>query len=408
MDAFFAAAELLRHPELRGQPVVVGGSGRRGVIAAASYEARWFGVRSAMPSSEAKRRCPQAVFLPGDHSYYHQISEQVMAAMRKYTPLIEPLSLDEAFLDVTAGRRLFGSGAEIAARIRTEIYDDTGLWASAGVARSKFLAKLASETAKPQASKTGPVMGAGVHVVAPGDEIAFLHPLPARALWGVGPATMTKLERLGVETVADVAALPRDTLVSALGRSMGHHLHELSHARDGRPVQPIRQAKSISQEETFQFDKRDIDELRVELLRLCDAVAGRLRRSQLQARTVTLKIRFGDFRTLSRNFTFETASDSAAALHRQVCILLDQIDISGGVRLLGVGVVGLVEPQPQQLTLDDVGNSGAGPGETDRRDAELAIDAIRQRFGVGAIGPASLIKPGDGLDTRTRNERPWG
>ena len=416
MDAFYASVELLRRPELRGQPVIVGGEGRRGVVAAASYEARWFGVHSAMPSSRAKRLAPHAVFLSGDQGHYREISSQIMAIMHRYTPLVEPLSLDEAFLDVTASRRLFGDGAQIARELRAAIHDETGLWCSAGVAPNKFLAKLSSEQAKPSASREGPVPGRGVFVVAPGREIDFLHPLPARALWGVGAATMAKLERIGVATVGDIAALDLATLIAAVGKATGRHLHALANGLDDRPVEPHQRAKSMSQEETYATDRHDRAELDTEIVRMSDAVAGRLRKAGLEARTITVKVRFGDFQTITRSATIDQPTDTAATIQRTAKKLLDAVDISPGVRLLGVGATGLDDPAPEQLSLEDMlaATDEAASAETpsasaeDWRLAEEAVDEIRKRFGTTAIGPAALVERGEGLGTRTQNEKPWG
>jgi len=413
MDAFYASVEILRRPELRGQPVIVGGEGRRGVVAAASYEARYYGVRSAMSSVQAKRLCPDAVFLGGDHAHYREISARIFEIMHRMTPTVEPLSLDEAFLDVTAARRLFGTGRQIAATLRASIYDEVGLWCSAGVARNKFLAKLCSEHAKPSPSRQGPVPGHGVFVLAPNDELTFLHALPARALWGVGPATMARLDQLGVVSVGDIAALPVDTLVGAVGSSTGHHLYELAHARDDRPVNPNQQTKSISHEETFATDRFDRDVLATDIVRLSDAVGGRLRKGELVSRTVAIKVRFGDFRTITRSNTFDPPTDSGAKIARVAQELLAHVDLSPGVRLIGVSATGLGTETYQQLTLDDAAGADDGSGAKDAPDAdwrlaEAAIDEIRERFGSSAIGPAALVQPGEGLRTRSETEKPWG
>ena len=405
MDAFYASAELLRRPELRGSPVVVGGAGRRGVVAAASYEARFYGVRSAMASAQAKRLCPSAIFLDGDHEYYRGLSAKIMEIMARFTPLVEPLSLDEAFLDVGSGRRLFGDGLAIATKLRATIYDEVGLWCSAGVATNKFLAKLASEEAKPSASRQGPVPGAGVFVVDPGRELEFLKPLPARALWGVGPATMAKLERLGIATVGDIASMPVETVIAAVGKASGAHLHALANARDERPVEPEQRAKSISQEQTFEYDVHDRADLDRHLVRMSDSVAARLRKSDLVARTVSIKVRFGDFTTITRSFTPPSATDSGIEITHVAQDLLEKIDVSRGIRLLGVGATGLQEEQHRQLTLDDL---AAGDEGADWKLADEAVDEIRRRFGTDSIGPAVLVRRGDRLKTREQNENPWG
>ncbi len=420
MDAFFVSVELLRRPELRGRPVVVGGSGPRGVVAAASYEARSYGVFSAMPSSRAMRLCPDAVFLPGDHAHYGEVSARVMALFRAVTPLVEPLSLDEAFLDVTGARRLHGDGTTIATALRRRVREEEGLTCSVGVAPVKFLAKMATNDAKPRPSRRGPVFGPGVSVVAPGEELAFLHPLPVRALWGVGPATLARLERYGVRTVGDLAEMPRATLESAVGRAHGGHLHDLAHGIDPRPVDPDQQLKSISHEETYPTDRFDAVELRREAIRMADAVAARLRRHGSEARTVTLKVRYGDFRTLTRSRTPGEAVATGTAVAAVAKDLLAEVDVAPGVRLLGVGVSNLVPPgtgSGRQLSLldhieADVEGGGAdvehpAPGPEAWAAATEAIDRARARFGDDAVVPAALAGP-DGVRVRRRGDQQWG
>jgi DNA polymerase-4 len=398
MDAFFVSVELRRRPELRGKPVVVGGTGPRGVVAAASYEARRYGVHSALPSAVARRRCPQAVFLPGDHALYSEVSEQVHEIFERYTPRVEPLALDEAFLDVTGATRLFGEGAAIAARIRADVVDELALTCSVGVAPNKLLAKLASVEAKPRAYPDRIEPGPGVVEVRPGEELAFLHPLPVGRLWGVGPVTLEKLERLGVRRVGDLAAIGERTLIAALGRSHGLHLLALSNGIDDRPVEPGREAKSIGHEETYPADLTELAELERELVRLSDAVASRLRRHAVAGRTVTLKVRFAGFRTITRSVTNPDPVSTATQLLAAVRPLLHQLDISDGVRLLGVSVTNLAEPSQQLSLLDDTA--------ADHR-AAAAIDEIRERFGASAIGPASTVTR-DGLRLVERGAQQWG
>ena len=401
MDAFFVSVELLDRPELRGTPVVVGGAGERGVVAAASYEARAHGVHSAMPSVRARRLCPHAVFLPGRHWRYADVSAQVMAVFRDVTPLVEPLSLDEAFLDVSGAERRSGSPASIAASIRARIDDELGLTCSVGVAGTKFVAKLASEAAKPRPSPEGPRFGSGVVVVEPDDTLAFLRPLPVQALWGVGPATLDKLRRKGITTVGDLADLPAENLVSALGRSQGRHLHELANGRDPRVVEPERRPKSIGHEETFARDHHRRSTLDRELVGFADAVAGRLRAHDLVGRTVQIKVRFGDFQTITRAVSLPVAADDAPALLQAARTLLDQVDPAPGVRLLGLSVSGLADAGVRQLTLEE---AAEGPGW---EQASRTVDEIRARFGDASIGPAVLGGPG-GLVVKRRGQQQWG
>ncbi len=416
MDAFYASVEQLRRPELRGCPVIVGGSGRRGVVAAASYEARVYGVRSAMPSVQAQRLCPDAVFVHGDHAHYAEVSGRIMEIFRSTTPLVEPLSLDEAFLDVTGSRRLLGDGPTIARAIRRRVLDEEGLTCSVGVAHNKFLAKLATEQAKPSPSRTGPVPGLGVFEVRPGEELAFLRPLPARALWGVGPRTMERLQRLGVATVGDIERLPVETLIRTVGAAHGRHLHDLAHGRDDRRVEPDQAPKSISHEETFAEDLHDPAAVARELVRMADAVAARARRHGLPGRTVTLKVRFGDFRTITRSVTLPAPIDTAPRIIRAARGLLDEIDVGEGVRLFGVGLSNLGEATAEQLSLDDLAAApvgGAPDDPTDRatdRDWDAvtgAIDAVRARFGSSAVLPATLAGP-DGLRAKRSGDQQWG
>ncbi len=400
MDAFFVSVELRRRPELVGQPVVVGGTGNRGVVAAASYEARAFGIHSAMPSGRARRLCGHAVFLPGDHHHYGEVSARVMEVFRSFTPLVEPISLDEAFLDVTGAERLHGTGLDIAHAVRKRILGTEGLECSVGVSAVKFIAKLASEAAKPSASPGGPRPGKGVVVVEPGNELAFLHPLPVRALWGVGPATLAKLERLGVRTVGDLAELPLDAVVGSLGNASGNHLHALANAVDPRLVVPEQPPKSVGHEETFAQDHHERATLDREAVRMADAVAARLRHHRLVGRTVTLKVRFHDFRTITRSMTVADGVDSGVVIGRAAKTLLSGIDPTGGVRLLGVSVSHLDTRGPRQLSLDELDVAGWD-------GADAAIDAIRSRFGTAAVVPATLVGPG-GVRVKRRGDQQWG
>jgi DNA polymerase-4 len=390
LDAFFAAVEQLDDPSLRGKAVVVGGLGNRGVVSTASYEARRFGVHSAMPMSRARRACPHAVFLSPRMARYQEKSREVMAILRDVTPLVEQLSVDEAFLDVAGARRRLGAPPEIAVLIRRRVHEETGLTLSIGVATTKFLAKLTSDMAKPD----------GMLVVEPGTELGFLAPLPLTRLWGVGPATLAKLERIGLRTIGDVAVTPVDTLERALGASLGAHLHSLANNDDDRDVIPGRDAKSIGAEETFGTDLRTRAACDRELVRLCDRVGSRLRGSGLTARTITLKIRFATFETRTRARTLADSTDVSAVLLDTARELLDAFDVRRGVRLLGVSCSQLVEPGERieaQTLLDLVDETAVEHERIARRAAvERAVDDVRDRFGSAAVQPATLLGPGEG------------
>jgi DNA polymerase-4 len=349
--------ERLHRPELRGRAVVVGGIGGRGVVASASYEARRRGVRSAMPTAHARRMCPHAVFLPPDHEAYQGASRRVFAVLRSFTPIVEALSVDEAFLDVSGLRR-----------------SEVGLPASVGLATSKLIAKLASEQAKPD----------GMLVVEAGRETGFLHPLPVRALWGVGEVTHARLEELGVVTVGDLAALPRAALERRLGATSGGALWDLAHARDGRPVEATERARSISVEHTYERDLVDAGAVEAELLRHAHRLAARLRDAGVAAHTVTLKVRFADFATVTRSETSEIPLDTAHALYGAAQRLLDRCDVCGrAIRLVGLGGSGLAAgAAPRQLELERGG----------WEEVEGALDRIRGRYGEEAIVPARLAR----------------
>ncbi|WP_412542241.1 DNA polymerase IV [Longispora sp. K20-0274] len=394
MDAFYASVELRRRPELRGRPVIVGGLGPRGVVSAASYEARKFGVRSAMPMARARRACPHAVYLPPDFEAYSAASRTVMAMFRDVTPLVEPLSVDEAFLDVSGAVRLFGPPAGIAQRLRTRVHAEMGLTCSVGVAPNKFLAKLASTRAKPD----------GMLVVPRAMILDFLHPLPVGALWGVGERTAEALRRLGLVLVGDVAQAPAATLRRALGEAVGRHVYELSWGRDPRRVVTDTVEKSIGAETTFDLDVTEPDILRRALLALSDKASRRLRSAAMVGRTVALKVRFDDFSTVSRSRTLPVPTDVTREVFETAWSLYSILRTSVGsrpVRLIGVRVEGLIgaDGQPRQLTL----------GEPDRgwREADQASDAVTARFGHAALRPASLLRPRDGGMTgrKPANER---
>lgn len=464
MDAFYVAVETLLDPRLQGKPVIVGGDGPRGVVASCSYEARAFGVRSAMASVRAKQLCPHAVFLRGNHGLYAQYSERIHEVFRSFTPHIEPIALDEAFLDLTGAQRLFGSGCDVAASIREAVFSVTQLSCSVGVAGNKLLAKLASKEAKPpilapnrpripteQAAPAIPGTrrsGPGILEVISGEELIFLNQLPVRALWGVGPKTFERLARFGVTTIGDLGAIPADTLIRSLGEASGRHLHALANGIDDRPVESDRSAKSIGHEETFADDHFDTRFLETELLRMSDAVASRLRSAGVRGRTVQLKLKTADFRILTRSRTLPQAIDTARPILETARALLHAADVISeitgtGVRLVGVSMSSLsiresdrhptdratvvpteqppdcaaeqlalfrVEPIPLEGNSDQAGSGkGVEVGAETASDVALAstVDAIRARFGRHAVGSAALAGR-NGLRVKVSGDTQWG
>lgn len=377
MDSFYVEVERLDRPGLMGRPVAVGGKGPRGVIASASYEAREYGVRSAQPTATALKLCPALEVVAPSHDRYADVSTDVFSIFRSFTPLVEGLSLDEAFLDVRGLRRHYPSPVAVGEEVRHRLRTELGLPASVGIAAVKFVAKLASETAKPDGLK---------HVTVE-DQAGFISALPASALWGVGPATLAALARLGVETVGDVAALPESSLVNALGPTTGRHLHELAHGIDPRPVISDVAAKSVSVEETFDRDLESREVVETALLAHAQRLSGRLRRSGLRCRTVTLKVRWADFTTVTRSETLPRAVDGSRDLYRSALRLLATVDALSPVRLLGLGGTGL-EPavEPDQLDLET---------DTGWVLVEDAVADIRSRYGEDSVGPARLLETKD-------------
>lgn len=376
MDAFFASVELIDRPELRGKPVIVGGQ-HRGVVLAATYEARASGVHSAMPMTRARVLCPQAVVISPDHHRYREVSRAVMAILAEITPVMEQLSIDEAFLDVSGARRRLGAPAAIARRLRERISAELRVPASVGVAATKFVAKLASSHAKPD----------GLLVIPKEVTVPFLHSLPVGALWGVGERTAERLARLAIHTVADLAHTPLATLHQAVGRSSGQRLFDLAWGRDPRPVEPVHREKSIGHEQTFGTNLIDRADLAAVLLDQAHRCAARLRTGELLAGGVSIKVRHADFTTLTRSRSLEPPSDVAHQLYLVARELLAGVTIPpDGIRLLGLRCDSLSDSATTvvQVRLDE--------DDTGRRLAEQAMDDVRQRYGVGSLTVGSLVR----------------
>lgn len=374
MDAFYASVAELDDPTLRGKPVVVG-AGIRGVVLSANYAARKFGIRAAMPVGRAKRMAPNAIFVSPDHHRYSEISTKVMEIFASFTPLVEPLSLDEAFLDITGAQKLLGTPREIGQAIRTRVHQECGITCSVGIAPNKFIAKLASGHCKPN----------GLLEIKADRILTFLHPLPVSDLWGVGPKTSEQLQKLGLKTVSDVANTPLDTLKRALGAATGEHLYELSWGRDFRAVIPEEPDKSISAAETFSYDIDDPEIILREYLRLTERASARLRDKELYAKTISIKVRFADFSTITRSKTLPLPISSTQEIYQVVKDLYKALKLERArLRLVGVSLENLHESAPQQLML--------GQREKGWREAESAIDRASQRFGEESVRPARLFR----------------
>jgi DNA polymerase-4 len=375
MDAFFASVSELDYPQYRGKPLVVG-AGSRGVVLSANYAARKFGIRAAMPVARAQRMAPTAVFIPPDHERYSDVSRRVMEIFFEYTPFVEPLSLDEAFLDVTGSRRLFGTGREIAEAIRARVREQEKITCSVGISTTKFIAKLASGRCKPD----------GMLEIVHDRILTFLHPLPVNEIWGVGPKTNEELNRLGLRTVADIAHTPLETLKRALGESAGVALYELAWARDYREVVPDAPEKSISAVETFSYDLEDREEIFRELLRLTERATHRLRKRELRSKTIGLKVRFSDFTTITRSKTVSLPINGTHEIYEIAKVLYIALKLDGArIRLLGISLENLSDESGavEQLEL--------GERELGWREAQAAIDRAINRFGRGSVIPARLI-----------------
>jgi len=376
MDAFYASVELRRRPELRGQPVIVGGS-TRGVVLSATYEARAAGVRSGMPSTHARRLCPQATFIHPDFDSYGDVSKSIVAVFESVTSVVESASIDEAFLDITGAIRHLGSATNIGEYIRAVVADEQQITCSVGIGPTKFVAKLASRAAKPD----------GLVEVRPEDVISFLHPLPVEAMWGVGEATAEKLHRLGLFTVADLAHTPKSTLQRAFGPHAGAMLNDLAWGRDARPVVVREPERSVGSQETFARDTDDPEVVKRELLRMSDRTASRLRKARLLSRTIAISIRFADFTELTRSATVPNPTDVTDEIHAQAVALYDKLGLQRArIRRVGVRAEGLVEARLayRQPRLTDP--------ERGWREAEQAIDAAVVKFGPTAVQRAALTR----------------
>lgn len=375
MDAFYASVEQRDDPLLQGRPVVVGGNpNSRGVVSTASYEARKAGIHSAMPLAEAQRRCPQAVFLPVNIQKYQKVSQQIRAIFLTYTPLVEPLSLDEAFLDVTASTRLFGSAEDIAITIKQRIKDELDLCASVGVASNKFLAKLASDLEKPN----------GFVVIDPNNIQELLDPLPVERIWGVGKKMLERLEHLNVHSVSDLRKIDQASLSRFFG-SWGNQIYFLARGIDNRPVESVREAKSIGRETTFSLDISDRETLETILLELACDIAQNLRKEKIKGKTISLKIRYDDFQTLSRSHTLNLATHLEDVIYKEAQQLLSEVSLQRPLRLIGITVNNLMGQEEEQLSLFDEPNQN-------QEKLVQAIDSILEKYGNKSIIRARLLR----------------
>ena len=374
MDAFYASVEQRDDPTLLTKPVVVGGKpDSRGVVCAASYEARKFGIHSAMPMAEAFRRCPHAVFLPVNIPKYHEVSLQIRQIFMTYTPIVEPLSLDEAFLDVTGSTSLFGSANTIGLTIKQRIQQELNLTASVGVASNKFLAKLASDLQKPD----------GFVVVQPNRVQEFLDPLSVERIWGVGKKTAEQLDKLAIKTVRDLRRLEKEYLTQLFG-VLGSQLYQLAQGIDDRPVESDRVAKSIGRETTFATDIVDQDLLETELLKLAVDVGWRLRKQAFRGKTVTLKVRYDDFRTVTRSQTLSQATDLDDVIYKEACKLLSEVSLKGPFRLIGVTLHNLTDKLERQLSL-------FSEPQKDNEILTKVVDLVKEKYGEKSITRARLL-----------------
>jgi DNA polymerase-4 len=378
MDAFFALVEVRENPSLAGKQVIVGYDGNRGVVLSATYEARKLGVHSAMPMSRALRLAPNAIVVEPDHEKYSEVSENVMAIFESITPLVQPLSVDEAFLDISGAQKLMGTPSQIGEVIRARVSDEQGITCSVGVASTMFVAKLATNFAKPD----------GLHVVPADKVIEFLHPLPIGALWGVGEKTAEQLSRLGLVSVSDIANTPVKTLARVIGQAAAEHLYELAWGRDPRTVTPNQAEKSIGAERTFESDMDDPEEILAQILDLSNKVAKRLRAANYFSRTITIKVRFADFTSVTRSKSLPASTDLATDIYATSKSLFEAMNLQRArIRLVGVRATGLVPTSESSVQLE------FSDRDSGWREAEEAIDQVSLKFGNSAVKPARLIKP---------------
>jgi DNA polymerase-4 len=378
MDAFFALVEVRDNPSLAGKQVIVGYDGNRGVVLSATYEARKLGVHSAMPMSRALRLAPNAIVVEPDHEKYSEVSENVMAIFESITPLVQPLSVDEAFLDISGAQKLMGTPSQIGEVIRARVSDEQGITCSVGVASTMFVAKLATNFAKPD----------GLHVVPADKVIEFLHPLPIGALWGVGEKTAEQLSRLGLVNVSDIANTPVKTLARVIGQAAAEHLYELAWGRDPRTVTPNQAEKSIGAERTFESDIDDPEEILAQILDLSNKVAKRLRAADYFSRTITIKVRFADFTSVTRSKSLPASTDLATDIYATSKSLFEAMNLQRArIRLVGVRATGLVPTSESSVQLE------FSDRDSGWREAEEAIDQVAIKFGNSAVKPARLIKP---------------
>lgn len=401
LDAFYAAVAVLEDPSLAGKPVAVGG----GVVLSCTYEAREFGVRGGMRVVDARARCPQLILVDGTFDAYTEYSRKVFEIFTSFTPVVEPISIDEAFLDVTGSIHLFGSPEDIARQLRSDVREQTGLAVSVGATTRKFLSKIASQVAKPD----------GMIVVQPGGETAFLHPLPVSYLWGVGPVTKRKLNEFGIETIGDIAEISVQSLSSMVGPGAARHLHALANNRDARPVEYSREAKSVGAQSAMRAQRRTMEELAPVLQLLTDRVASRLRKKARSARTVTVRVRFGDLSSVTRSATVATPTASTSALVHVARKLLQKVldeYPKHEITLLGIATTGLGVDEPIQLAfgVDDEALGGGTPEELEAQALDASVDELRRRFGRDVITHGSDLLSGrtdhtDGLsDVMTRDD----